>query len=180
MRFFRLHLPPVSNALLVESGSRQVLESALPGLMRLLGDGVSFDLVTCYAGLPEGLPESASVYTVHEYRARGGPGVLVRELAAHRPDVMAMICSGEPIMTLWKWGLALRLPVKVIVINENGDFFWLDRSNWSTIRRFALVRSGLAGGGAVRAIMSVVLFPFTLAFLLIYAACLHIRRRTIA
>ena len=30
-------------------------------------------------------------------------------------------------MTKWKWALAFRLPVKVLVVNENGDFFWFDR-----------------------------------------------------
>ena len=47
-------------------------------------------------------------------------------------------------MTKWKWALALRLPVKVLVVNENGDFFWFDRANWRTIRHFVLFRAGLS------------------------------------
>jgi len=34
--------------------------------------------------------------------------------------------------------------------HENGDYFWLDYSNWRIIGYFALLRAGLAGPGAVR------------------------------
>ena len=88
-----------------------------------------------------------------------------------------MICSGEPIMTKWKWALALRLPVKVLVVNENGDFFWFDRANWRTVRRFVFIRTGLSGGDAVRTIGRILVFPLTLAFLLLYAALIHLRRK---
>ena len=80
-------------------------------------------------------------------------------------------------MTKWKWGLALRLPVKVLVVNENGDFFWFDRANWRTVRRFVFIRTGLSGGDAVRTIGRVLVFPLTLAFLLLYAAFVHLRRK---
>ena len=80
-------------------------------------------------------------------------------------------------MTKWKWALALHLPVKVLIVNENGDFFWLDRSNWPTIRRFVLDRSGLAGSGAVRTVGRVLASPLTLLFLLLYAAFVHLRRK---
>ena len=29
----------------------------------------------------------------------------------------------------WKWAIALRLPAKVFLINENGDYFWFDRGH---------------------------------------------------
>jgi hypothetical protein len=74
-----------------------------------------------------------------------------------------MICSGEPIMTKWKWALAVRLPVKVLVVNENGDFFWFDRANWRTVRRFVLFRAGLSGGDAVRTIGRILVFPISSA-----------------
>jgi len=72
--------------------------------------------------------------------------------------------------------LAARLPAKVIVINENGDYFWFDYSNWRIIGYFALLRAGLAGPGAVRGLARVALFPFTLLYLLLYAAAVHLRR----
>ena len=38
-----------------------------------------------------------------------------------------VICAAEPIMTKWKWWLGNKLPAKTFIINENGDYFWLDR-----------------------------------------------------
>ena len=58
-----------------------------------------------------------------------------------------------PIMTKWKWVLVQpRLPAKVFVINENGDYFWLDRGHSRAILHFALFRAGLTGSGAARTI----------------------------
>jgi hypothetical protein len=80
-------------------------------------------------------------------------------------------------MTKWKWALAFRLPVKVLIVNENCDYFWLDRSNWAIIRRFTLLRAGLSGGDAVHAVGRILVFPLTLAYLLLYAAVIHLRRK---
>ena len=44
------------------------------------------------------------------------------------------------------------------------------------IRRFALLRSGLAGAGAVRTLARLFSFPFTLLYLLLYAMAVHVRR----
>jgi hypothetical protein len=90
--------------------------------------------------------------------------------------VLGILCSGEPIMTKWKWALAARLPAKVFVINENGDYFWLDWGNWRTILRFTINRAGLAGPGAARTLLRAALSPFTLSYLLLYAGAVHLRR----
>jgi hypothetical protein len=79
-------------------------------------------------------------------------------------------------MAKWKWALALRLPAKLFIINENGDYFWFDRMHLGTIRRFVLFRSGLAGAGAVRTLVRLISFPFTLLYLLLYATSAHARR----
>ena len=70
----------------------------------------------------------------------------------------------------------LGLPAKVFVLNENGDTFWLDYTHFGVIRHFVLFRAGLAGAGAVRTLARVFLFPFTLLYLLLYAATVHSRR----
>ncbi|HVN05114.1 MAG TPA: hypothetical protein VMT86_11890 [Bryobacteraceae bacterium] len=174
MRYFlRRRQPPVSGILLVESGSRHLIERLLPGLRQSYGEEIPVDLVTCYAGLPEGI---RSAYRVTDYRGRRGRQSLYRSLAAKRYSIMGIICSAEPIMTKWKWALAARLPVKVFVINENGDYFWLDRGHWQAIRHFVLFRAGLTGSGAIRTAGRLALFPFTLAYLLLYASAVHLRR----
>ena len=176
--FFTRRLPEASRILLVESGSRYLLEGLIPGIRSTYGDDIFVDLVTCYPGLPEGFDtRNTTVYRVTDYRGSAGRGRLYRELAANRYSIMGIICSAEPIMNKWKWMLMARLPVKVFILNENGDYFWVDYAHWSVIRHFALFRAGLAGAGAVRTLARLALFPFTLLFLLSYAAVVHLTRR---
>jgi hypothetical protein len=80
-------------------------------------------------------------------------------------------------MTKWKWALAAHVPAKLFVVNENGDFFWADYSNWKIIIHFLLFRAGLTGADAVPTLTRLALFPFTLAFLLLYAGVAHLRRK---
>jgi len=145
----------------------------LPGLRRTYGESVPIDLVTCYAGAPAGIH---AVYRVADHRGRDGRRKLYRTLQANRYPIMGIVCSAEPIMTKWKWVLAARLPAKVLVINENGDYFWLDRGHWRAILHFALFRAGLTGSGAARTLGRLLVFPFTLLYLLLYASVVHIRR----
>ena len=175
--FFTGRQIPVNAILLVESGSRGLLEGLIPSLRQTWGSDVPIDLVTCYSSLPRGfLPETTSVYRVADYRGRQGRRKLYRKLARTHYSLLGIICSEEPVMTKWKWVLALRIPAKVFVVNENGDYFWLDRQHLGVIRRFVLLRSGLAGAGAVRTLARLFSFPFTLLYLLLYAAAVHARR----
>ncbi len=169
--------PPVSRVLLIESGSRSVLEDIIPGIRQTWGEAVPIDLVTCFAGMPKGLESSSTaVFRVTDYPGPAGRNRLHQELAANNYSVLGMVCSSEPIMTKWKWYLALRLPAKAFVMNENGDYFWIDHAHAKVIRNFVLFRMGLAGAGAVRTIARLLLFPFTLCFLILYAAVVHLRR----
>jgi hypothetical protein len=176
--FLSNRVPPFTRLLVVESGSRYLLDDLLPDLPAIHGEDLRVDLVTCYAGLPQGFrPDHGAVYRVADYRGRANRKRLYRELRANQYTVMGMICSGEPVMTKWKWALALRLPAKVFVLNENGDYFWLDRAHWPAIRHFVLFRCGLAGAGAVRTLGRLAAFPFSLLYLLLYAAAVHLRRK---
>ncbi len=157
----------------MESGSRSLIEHVLLPLRRNYGETIPIDLVTCYPGAPEGID---TVHRVTDHRGRAGRRRLYRDLAANGYTIMGIVCSAEPIMTKWKWALAARLPVKVFVINENGDYFWLDRGHWRAIRHFALFRAGLTGAGALHTLARLLMFPFTLLYLLLYASTVHIRR----
>ena len=175
--FFRRYIPKFERILLVESGSRYLADALLPGLEKLYPD-MQLDLVTCFAGLPKGFREDRGrVWRVTDYQGRSARSRLYAEIASRRHTICGIICTGEPIMTKWKWILAARSSGKVFILNENGDYFWLDYSNWTTIRHFILFRTGLAGAGAARTLLRLVLLPFTLAYLLLYAATLHLRRR---
>ena len=167
----------MSSILLVESGSRGLIEGLIPGLRQSWGESISIDLVTCYSTLPKGFEaHNTRVYRVGDYRGRTGRGRLYRELAKNQYGLLGIICSGEVVMAKWKWMLGLRIPAKIFIINENGDYFWLDRRHLGPLRRFVLFRSGLAGAGAVRTLVRLVSFPFTLLYLLLYASSAHARR----
>jgi hypothetical protein len=175
--FFTRRQPETASILLVESGPRDVIEGILPGLRETYGEDIQVDLVTCYPGLPRGYHSATTrVFRVSDYRGRAGRKQLYRELGANKYAILGIVCAAVPIMTKWKWALALQLPSKVFVLNENGDTFWLDHAHAGVIRHFVLFRAGLAGAGAVRTLARVFLFPFTLLYLLLYAATVHSKR----
>jgi hypothetical protein len=175
--FFTGRMPEVRSILLVESGSRRILEGLIPSLRSTWGGAARIDLVSCFAALPAGFEaETTRVYRVSDHRGREGRRKLYRELVANGYSHMGIICSEEPLMTKWKWMLVWKIPAKVFIINENGDYFWFARTHFRTIRRFVLLRTGLAGAGAVRTLAGAIAFPFTLLYLLLYAATQHARR----
>ena len=161
--------------LLIESGSRHLFDKLIPMLYRMYGDDLELDLVTCFAGVPEAF--HGEVYRINGYSGRMGRKRLYAELAARKYSAAGIVCSGESIMTKWKWALGAHLPSKLFVINENADYFWLDLSHWRIILHFALFRAGLTGAAAVPAIARMLFFPFTLAYLLWYAGFVHLRRK---
>jgi hypothetical protein len=174
--FLRGRYPAVSSILLIESGSRSIVERVAQSLRRGYGDDVPIDLVSCFAARPAGFDERTRVFRVADYRGREGRRKLYRELIANRYSVVGIVCSGEPLMTKWKAALAWQIPAKVFIINENADYFWLDLAHSRQLRRFVLFRAGLAGAGAVRTLARAISFPFTLVYLLLYASVVHTRR----
>lgn len=177
MRYFlRAKYPAVSSILLIESGSRSIVERVLPAIRRGYGDEVPIDIVSCFAARPAGYDDRTRVFRVSDYRGREGRGKLYHELIANRYPVMGIVCSGEPLMTKWKLAMAWKIPAKLFIINENADFFWVDFGHARQIRRFVLFRAGLAGAGAVRTLARALSFPFALLYLLLYASAVHARR----
>jgi hypothetical protein len=162
---------------LVESGSRHLLERFLAWLQEAHPEVERADLVTCFPGLPAGFdPNRGQAHRVSDYITREQRNAFLSKIRESRHDIIVIICSDEPLMTKWKWALAAKAPSKLLVLNENGDFFWIDYTNWRTIIHFVLFRAGLTGADAVTTIGRVVLFPFTFTFLLLYAAYVHTRR----
>jgi hypothetical protein len=160
---------------LIESGSRHLIEGIIPSLRGLFGNELEIDLVTCYPGVPRGF--DGRVFRITDY---GGPAArshVLADLAAREYPVTGMICSAEPIMTKWKWWLGAHLKSKIFILNENGDFFWLDWGHRRNITGFAAYRAGLTGAAAVPTLIRFLLFPLTLAYLILYAGTVHLRRK---
>ena len=177
MRYFLFgREPEVTAILLVESGSRGIVEGVAHSLRATWCGDAPIDLVSCFSTLPQGFDKSTRVYRVSDYRGRKNRARLYRELVRHRYSHLGIVCSAEPLMTRWKWALVYQIPAKVFIINENCDYFWLDRRYLDHLGRLALFRAGLEGAGAVRTITRVLSFPFSLLYLLLYATTVHVRR----
>ena len=171
---FSRHIPAFTRVLLVESGSQGVFERLIPRLYAIHGREMELDLITCYPDVPEGL--RGRVLRVQDHSGAEARGKLYRELSAREYTVVGILCSGEPIMTKWKWMLAARLGAKVLIVNENADTLWIDWAHRSHILRLARARLGLTGSAAVPSIARILLFPLSLIYLLLYAATVHARR----
>jgi hypothetical protein len=170
--FFRRDIPPLTRILLVESGSRHLFDSLIPKLYQIFGGGLEIDLVTCFAGVPEGFRGIVFPVTDPAHRLE-----LLAKLRARDYAAIGIICAAEPIMTKWKWWLAVKIPAKLFVVNENCDFFWADIGQWRLIVHFLFFRAGLTGAAAVPAIARLLFFPVTLSYLLLYAGFVHLRRK---
>jgi hypothetical protein len=173
--FLRRHIPPFTRVLLVESGSRSVFDRLVPRLYEVHGEEMELDLVTCFPGTPAGF--RGRIYRVQDYTGAAARQGLYAELATRQYAVTGILCSNEPVMTKWKWVLAARLRSKVFIVNENADFLWLDWAHGGHIARLARVRAGLTGSSVIPAVARVLCFPFSLAYLLLFAAVVHTRRR---
>ena len=64
-------------------------------------------------------------------------------------------------------------PSKFLIINENVDFFWLDRAHRGAVKRFLLHRAGLLEGSTPQKMAAILVFPFAFAYLLAYALVVH-------
>ena len=173
-------IPPTKRVLLVESGPRDVTQTLLPRLRQAFGQEVAVDLLTCLPTDPPNLQRDGSpegrVWRVIDYSDDASRWGLMRRIRAERHAVVAILCAGVGIMVPWRWAALLLLPAKFLIANENGDFFWLDRAHASHLARLLLNRAGLEGDSAARTLAGLVVFPFSLAYLLAYAFYVHVVR----
>ena len=173
--FFCRQAPEFRKILIVESGSRRLTEGVIAHFYQTKGEHIQIDLVTCFAGVPQGF--EGGVFRIADYSGRAGRKRLYRELAERQYSTAGIICSGESIMTKWKWALVARVPTKFFVLNENGDYFWVDWGHWRVMIHFVLFRAGLTGAAAIPTLGRLLFFPATLAWLLFYAGFVHLRRK---
>lgn len=177
MRWFLSgRVPDPARILLVESGSRHLLERAVAEMIRHFPNA-RFDLCTCFPGVIETVPVD-HVWRVNEARSFGAKLGLARAVVRTRPPIAALLFSAEPVMFNWKVLLLALLPSKIIVINEHGDFFWLDRKNLKILRSFVGARLGVGGDAFLRAIFQLLVFPFTFLYLVFYALVTYLARWT--
>jgi len=174
-------VPPATRVLLLESGPREVAEKLIPRLRRVFGEEVPVDLLTCLGDDPKDFAaepgrSGSRVWKVTDCPDDATRWRLLRDIRNQRHPIVAILCTGSPIMASWRTAALVLLPAKFLIVNEHADFFWLDRGHWRALWQFLFHRTGLLEESAVRTLARVVAFPFALAFLLVYAAAVHVTR----
>lgn len=181
--FFRKAVPAVRRVLLVESGPRTLTVRFLPVLRKVFGEGVQVDVFTCLPppqpgelAPPEDGMGITECYRSQDCAGRAARRQFLRTLRANGYQALVIYCANSPLLFRWKWALALRLPVKVLIANENADCYWLDLGHWRMAKAMLAERYGLRGTGSLRTLGQAVLFPIVLLYLVAFAAVVHARR----
>lgn len=168
--------PPLDRILLIESGQRHVSERFLQHLYQDR-QARQVDLLSCYTDAPLGFDSTRGrVFFTHQATTNSARNDFLRDLARRQYSAVCLLCTGDPIMTKWKWMAAARVPSKVLIVNENIDYYWLDIHHWRSAKAMVRHRMGLHGTGPLHMVGQAVAFPITLAILLAFAAGVHAKR----
>lgn len=166
----------MSEVLVIESGSRGAAAKFLGELYKT-DEPCRLDVLTCYRTPPEQFDASkGKVFYTHEAQAGPARAELFRTLTQSGYTALCVLCTGDNIMTKWKWAAAVRVPAKLMIVNENADCFWLDRGHLRNISAMLLERSGVRHMTPLRVAGQALAFPFTLLILLAYAGYMETRR----
>src|SRR5581483_3648181 len=91
-------IPQFTRFLLVESGSRRILDKLLPHFYEAYGPQVRLDVLTCFPESPAPFrPDRGDLLRVQEYASADARRRLVRELRSRRYAVLGIICSNEKL-----------------------------------------------------------------------------------
>jgi hypothetical protein len=171
--FLSSRTPPVARILLVESGSRELGENAIACLRGAFGATTPIDVLGCR---PSSTLGADQYFDVSEATSIGEQFSILGKLRRQGYSVAGVLSSGDPTMALWKWFAIVVVPAKFLVLNENVDFFWIDRAHWTNAAALLRHRSGLGGESTVRAMAFFTALPFAALFLVLYAAWVHTAR----
>lgn len=171
--FFRRKFPGAADVLLIESGSPEVARRAL-GKIREHFPDARYHLLTCWPDPPTGLYRS--VFRAADYPTGWEKLRLLLSLARRKWRVLVILCTGEPVLWRWKMLAVALFPSKVLIVNENADFFWVDWTHRRHVRQFLAVRWGVNRDEITATALRALVFPLTLLFLILTALYLYARR----
>ncbi|MCU1294824.1 MAG: hypothetical protein JWP08_3674, partial [Bryobacterales bacterium] len=170
--------------LLIESGPRQVTARILFYFYNFKG-ARRVDILTCYSTPPAAFDfDRGTVYSVYDEEARRNRSAFIRKLVSGPYTVLTFLCTGSPILEKWKWVLAFRSSAKLLIVNEDANYFSLDIWNLKTARLMLFKRlnpfADYSSGGLLSSlganVAGLLLAPFTITYLLLHTAVLHVRR----
>jgi len=172
---FSIPHPSFDRVLVIESGPREVTEQLLDHLYSIQRSQ-TVDLLTCFEGAPRVFDSArGTIFCTSDRAQPTSRRKLIRALSRAPYTSIAILCTGSSILAKWKWIIALRTSAKILIVNEHGGFFSLDWRRRHTAKlllsqrlRFPKIQIGLAA--------ELLLVPFTIAYLLLYAGAVHGRR----
>lgn len=168
--------PSFERLLVIESGPREVTEVFLKHLYEVQRSE-RVDLLTCYVGAPQTFDSQRGViYSVHDADAKANRTKFIRKVLRGPYNVVAILCTGDPVLTKWKWIIALRVNAKVLIVNEYAGFFLLDLKHRRPAQMMLRLRLGLHRPVQFHLFGELLLVPFTMAYLAFYAAAVHTRK----
>jgi hypothetical protein len=171
--FFSRWSPNLDRVLVIESGARTAAELFLAQLY-VEKHAHKVDLLTCYGSPPATFDTArGQVFQTQKAQSRGARAELFRTFRASEYSAVCILCTGDDIMTKWKWATVARVPAKVMIVNESGDTFWLDRGH---LRELAGILSNRPALAPLRIGLQIIALPFTICILLTFAAVVHGRR----
>ncbi len=175
--------PSFHAILLIESGPRKVTEQILRYLYTEKC-AAQIDVLTCFEGPPENFDTArGTLYSVNEPEVRAQRRAFISKLARKPYTIVALLCTGSPILQRWKWILAIRSGARLIVVNEEARYFGLEVWNHRSIRLMLYkrlnpfedhTRESLAAI-LFTFLMSILVAPFTITYLLFYTSALNLR-----
>ncbi len=171
--FFRRKIPTARDILLMESGSREVARQALESIRKIFPHA-RYHLCTCQPDPPPAM--FSNVFRVTDYPTGWKKLGLLLYFWRQGWEVLVILCTGEPLLWRWKMLALVILPAKVMIVNENADFFWLDWGNQGNLRRLLGIRWGVNLEEFFYTLLRALAFPLTLLILLFTAGFLYMRR----
>lgn len=174
--------PSFESVLLIESGPRTVTDRFLPYLYTVK-TAARVDVLTCFDKPPASFDFNRGVVcSVHDPEARANRGAFIRNLSSGPYTVVALLCTGSPILEKWKWVLAYRSPARLIAVNEEARYFGLEIWNHRSMRLMLFKRLNPFADYTRDSLAAIVftflagifIAPFTIAFLLLCTARLHL------
>lgn len=172
---FSKHRPPFRRVLLIESGSRSVADRFLQYVYQLEDCG-QVDVLTCFSTPPQAFrSQRGQVFLVTDPAIVGNRRQFLRTISSMPYDIVAVLNTGSGILRKWKWAITLLTQAKIVLVPENNGFIFADYGhflqfdvNVPRLKREQITGLHLAG--------EVLLMPFVVLYLLLYAGGVHFRR----
>jgi hypothetical protein len=176
-RFLARAQPSFERLLLIESGPREAGEKALR-YFYAAKHTAQIDVLTCYSTPPAAFdPARGALLSVHDREVVENRTRFIGKLARTPYTVVAILCTGSPILERWKWAIALKTSARLIAVNEEANYFTVDVWNIGSAKLMLQRRLDITQA-TFTALLQWLAAPFAIGYLALCTAVIHFRRWT--